>query len=103
MVNLAVYSDDYGYVINFTVLNVSGAPVNLAEYTPYFKAWHNLGGGLAINTVCTVVNADLGTCNYQVEAADFQTAGKMMGKIEIRKSGVRESINPFTITVVEAR
>jgi len=98
MKTIRIKYGDYGYGIEFTVLNADGTVRDLTGYDVYLKVWDSSGNTI-LDKLLTVSDAVNGKAVYVVGQSDFTNAGRYYAEIELRKSGSVESTETFTIIV----
>ena len=103
MAVLTIPKSDKGFYINFTVQDSAGVAYDLTGYTIKLKVWSpGISGTLLLTGTCNIVNATAGTCRYLIAATDFTIIGTYLAELELTKTNVVESTEPFRITVVES-
>ncbi len=103
MEKITVPKGDKGYDLSFTVTDSSASAYDLSGYLVTLKVWAaKVSGTLLIDSNCPVDTAASGTCHYTVANGDFDTVGRYIAELELTKSGVIESTENFSITVVES-
>jgi hypothetical protein len=103
MINIVVPKGDKGFNFAFTVTNSAGTAYNLTGYTIKLKMWNpDIPDTLLINSACSIVVAANGTCVYIVGATDFAITGFYYAEIELTKTDIIESTEPFSIEVTES-
>jgi len=102
MADLTISKDDYGFDINFTVVESDGTTArSLSGKTVTFKAWDKRAPFTSVASgACTVDVAASGTCHYTVQDGDFDTVGNFTYELELTSSGVVESSKQYDLEVV---
>jgi len=100
---MTVPANDYGYRLNFTVLDDDEDAYNLLGYTINIKVWtQGLSGDPIITDTCEIISAALGTCYYAVKDGDFDTVGDYLVELELTKAEIVESTRNYTLKVEES-
>ncbi|MCK5016452.1 MAG: hypothetical protein KAS32_05195 [Candidatus Peribacteraceae bacterium] len=100
MADLSVSQGDFGFYINFTVLNDDDTPFNLTGYTITIKVWTEAQRPIALFTgVCAPVVAASGTCRYLVVAGDLDTSGAFKLELEMTAAGEEISTRSYDLNI----
>lgn len=103
MADLTVAQNDYGFYINFTVLNDDGTAFNLTGYAVTIKVWKEVPRPAALFTGnCPLVVAASGTCRYLIVNGDFPASGAYKLELEMTQAGIVLSTRPYNLTVTES-
>jgi hypothetical protein len=82
--NMDIRSFDFGYDINFTVVESDGTtPVNLDDTTIKFNVVEIDSRRLIFSGDAVIVSETNGTCKYTVASTDFTKAGNYKGALVI--------------------
>lgn len=99
---MQVRESDYGYDINFTVLEDDGETIrNISGTTIKFQVCDIITRLNIIDGNCSIINAANGTCKYTVGANDFNKAGNFEGGLKITSSGGIITTKDIPITVLK--
>ena len=99
--NITIPKGDYGFNLAFTVTDSGGTAYNLTGYTITLKVWKaSAPGKLLLEGVGDITVAASGTCYYTVASGDFDTLGTYVYELELTKTGVVESAQTGTLTVI---
>ena len=92
---------DYGYDLNFTVVDSDGTAVNLTSSTITFKMALPDSTTAFLSEEATIVGAEAGTCKYTVADGDMDTAGTYNAELQIAWSGKVQTATMADIEIVE--
>ena len=85
--------NEYGYDINFTIVDESNIAADLTSYTTIALQAKSISGtSLKVNGTCSIVNATLGTCKYTVVATDFDEIGLYKSELDLITATSKEII-----------
>mgnify|MGYP001565579115 CR=1 FL=1 len=98
MTEIKVIQNDKLYDLNFTLQDSNGNAVDITSSTIKFKVQKVGDTVLKINASMSIVSGAAGTCKYQVQAADFDSAGKYYAEVEVTFSS--SQITTFSGIVV---
>lgn len=88
MAELELVRSDYGYDLEFSILDASSNAVDLTNSTVKFKVKKYGATALTIDAACNrTVPYTLGIVTYTVQQTDFTAIGKYKGEIEITWTG----------------
>jgi hypothetical protein len=99
---MQVNKGDYGELYTFNCVDGAGVVKNLTGYTAAkFKMWKSSDPStLKVNGACSIVApATSGVVTYTPVVADFDTAGRYIGEIELTAAGVVSSSTQFEVLV----
>ena len=100
MADLSVAQGDFGFYINFTVLNSDDTPFVLTGYTITIKVWLESSRPATLFTGnCPIVVAASGTCHYLVVAGDLDTSGAFKLELELTKAGEEISTRSYDLNI----
>ena len=100
---IAISQGDYGYNLDFSITESDGSVRVLTDYTVTLKMWKpGAKETLLIDGGCEIDDEEAGTCHYAVQDGDFDTRGRYHAELELTKTGIVESTEPFIIAVVES-
>jgi len=97
--DMTVYEDDYGYDLQFTVLDVNSNAFNLTGATVKFQMAKPSSTALKVNGTCTLVTPSAGTCAYTTTSGDFDTLGDYVAQLLITVSGKQYTIGDLNVYV----
>jgi hypothetical protein len=101
MADLTVKESDFGFYLNFTVLNDDGTPFVLTGYTITIKVWPESSRPAPLFTGdCPIVVAGDGTCRYLLIAADLSASGAYKLELELTKVGVELSTRSYDLNII---
>lgn len=101
MADITVKKGDFGFYLNFTVLNDDNTVFVLTGYTITIKVWPEAPIEVPLFTgVCVPVIAANGTCRYQLAAGDLSQSGAYKLELELTKLGVEISTRSYNLTIV---
>ena len=85
MTTKKIYKDDYGFNLNFTLVDENGNAIDLTSATVVtFKLMRKNGTTAKVSGTCTINNPQtLGTCYYTVVATDLDEVGEFRYQIQI--------------------
>lgn len=90
----------YGYRLSFTLKDDDGNARNCTGYTADLRWWQP-GDDEATSVDLTWTDESAGTCYYDVQDGDFDTAGKYKYEIEIEKTGTKDPAKSGNLYVVD--
>ncbi len=103
MADLTIPKGDYGYYINFTILDSDGVAYDLTGYTIKFKVWTpGFFNTLFLNGTCSIVVAGSGTCRYLVASGNFDIINIYSFELELTQTGVVESTKIKSLAITES-
>ena len=95
-----ITQNDKGYDLNFTLLDNSGNPLNLAGTTITLLVQQTINPALKFTGTMAIVGAAInGQCKYTVQANDFSVAGPYNAQIQLT-SGTGQVITYTDIQIV---
>lgn len=98
MADLTVSKGDYGFYLNFTILDSDGSAFDLTDYTITLKVW-DATPSLIVSGACDIVVAGSGTCKYLIQDGDFDTVGHYGMELELTKTGVKLSTRKYDLEI----
>lgn len=78
-----ITEDDYGYDLEFTILDDDDTPINLAGVSSINFLAKKITDTYSLGGSCTVVSPTDGTCKYTVQNTDFTSAGQFIGEVSV--------------------
>ena len=100
MADIYAYVGDYGYDLQFSILDADGNPFNLTAAVVKFQTATNNGIVLKTDGLCVLdVDPTTGNCTYTTVAADFDTAGSYDAQLFILVGGKSYRIGGMTLIV----
>ncbi len=103
MYDLIVPKYDYGYDLEFLVLEDDDSEYDLTDYTVTFRVWKSRMHQYPIlSEACAMVSAADGTCKYTVQENDFDVAGEYLCELELTKQGAVESTRNYKLLVEDS-
>ena len=100
MADISVPQGDFGFYINFTVLNDDDTPFNLVGYVITIKVWlESHWPALLFSGVCAPVVPASGTCRYLVVAGDLDTSGTFKLELEMTAAGEEISTRSYDLNI----
>lgn len=101
MTAITVVQDDYGYQLNFTLEDSTGAAFSLTgNIGLLFRAQLQNKASVSFSGAMTVVSASAGTCYYLVGQGNFSFAQPYVGEIQVSFSGQVVTFSNIQITVL---
>jgi len=70
-----IIQNDYGFDMNFTVLDSDSTPINLSGGSVQFTVADKFTLGSLFTKNCTIDTAASGLCHYTVGSGDFSAVG----------------------------
>jgi len=99
MADLIVSKGDFGFYLNFTVLDSDNSAFDLTDYTITLKVWDT---ALLFSGACDIVVAGAGTCKYLITVSDLSKAGNYALELELTKAGVELSTKKYNLEIKES-
>jgi hypothetical protein len=99
---ITLIKNDKLYDLTFTLKDATGTAVNLTNGTLKFKVQKAGAAALKFTGTMTVIDANAGTCKYQVQATDFDSTGRYDAEIEVTYSPSTEIIT-FSDIIIKVK
>lgn len=100
--NITIIKGSYGYNLNFTLKDSTGAARNMDGYAATIQVWEPLQPAtLLLDKACVWVNDELGTLYYTVATTNFDTIGVYCYRIKATITGIVEYPLAGFLTVVQ--
>jgi hypothetical protein len=98
--DIEVKKGAYGYRLSFTLYDDDGEPRICTGYTVDLRYWVP-GASEATSVDLTWTDESAGTCYYDVQDGDFDTAGRYKYEIELEKDGTKDPAKTGNLYVVD--
>jgi hypothetical protein len=103
MVDISLPRGDYGYTLEFTVLDSAGTAIDLTTYDVTLKVWRgSLIAPLIINGACVKTVPASGVCTYELALGDLATPGLYNVELELTRAGAIESTKTYTLEITNS-
>jgi len=98
--DIEVKKGAYGYRLIFTLYDADESARDCTGYTADLRFWAP-GASSAKKADLTWIDDSAGTCYYDVEAGDFDSANQYYYEIVIEKTGVKDPAKTGRIIVID--
>lgn len=103
MYDIVVPKHDYGYELEFHVLDDDDEAYDLTGYAITFNVWRpGAHKHPILEGTCSTVSALDGTCRYVVVEGDFDVAGDYLCELELTTTGIKESTRNYRMLVEDS-
>ena len=101
MSQLTLIQSDYGYDIQFSVVDNNGSPVVLSGSTVMFKVANYVSlPTLIVDATCSITNSALGLCKYTVSNGDFDVVGSYKAELNINYTSPEKVVTAQNVNIV---